>query len=96
MEFMVDGSGAHYFLEVNPRIQVEHTVTEEITGVDLVAAQVLIAGGATLADLGLGSQDAVPRPSGFAIQCRVTSEDPERNFQVHKPSWVPTYMDVHI
>jgi pyruvate carboxylase len=78
---MVDKHGEHFFLEVNPRIQVEHTVTEEITGVDLVQAQVLIAGGATLAELGLPSQEAVPPPNGFAIQCRVTSEDPERNFQ---------------
>lgn len=81
VEFMVDKHGNHYFLEVNPRIQVEHTVTEEITGVDLVQSQILIAGGASLADLGMGTQDAVPKPIGFAIQCRVTSEDPERNFQ---------------
>ncbi|EFN52428.1 hypothetical protein CHLNCDRAFT_138936 [Chlorella variabilis] len=81
VEFMVDKQGAFYFLEVNPRIQVEHTVTEEITGVDLVQSQIKIAGGATLAELGLGDQAAVPPPSGFAIQCRVTSEDPERNFQ---------------
>ena len=81
VEFMVDKHGKHYFLEVNPRIQVEHTVTEEITGIDLVQSQILIAGGASLADLGLGAQDQVPPPNGFAIQCRVTSENPERNFQ---------------
>ena len=81
VEFMVDKHGNHYFLEVNPRIQVEHTVTEEVTGVDLVQSQILIAGGASLADIGLGSQENIPRPNGFAIQCRVTSEDPERNFQ---------------
>lgn len=82
VEFMVDKHGAHYFLEVNPRVQVEHTVTEEVTGVDIVQSQIKIAGGASLAELGLGSQAAVPAPKGFAIQCRVTSEDPEQNFQV--------------
>lgn len=81
VEFMVDKHGAHYFLEVNPRIQVEHTVTEEITGVDLVQSQILIAGGASLADLGFATQDDVPAVQGFAIQCRVTSENPERGFQ---------------
>jgi pyruvate carboxylase len=81
VEFMVDKYGKHYFLEVNPRIQVEHTVTEEITGVDLVQAQIKIAGGKSLSDIGFASQDDVPAPNGFAIQCRVTSEDPERNFQ---------------
>lgn len=62
--------------------QVEHTVTEEVTGVDLVQAQIKIAGGASLADLGLESQEALRPPAGFALQCRITSEDPERNFQV--------------
>lgn len=56
-------------------------MTEEITGVDIVQSQVRIAGGASLADLGLGSQGDVPPPYGYAIQCRVTSEDPEANFQ---------------
>lgn len=64
-------------------LQVEHTVTEEITGIDIVQTQVKIAGGASLAELGLGSQELVPAPKGFAIQCRVTSEDPEQNFQVN-------------
>jgi len=81
VEFMVDKQGDYYFLEVNPRVQVEHTVTEEITGVDIVQSQIMIAGGASLADLGLGSQAAVPPINGFSIQCRVTSEDPEQNFQ---------------
>jgi pyruvate carboxylase len=63
-------------------LQVEHTVTEEITGIDIVQTQVKIAGGASLAELGLGSQAMVPPPKGYAIQCRVTSEDPEQNFQV--------------
>jgi pyruvate carboxylase len=81
VEFMVDKHGAHYFLEVNPRVQVEHTVTEVVTGVDIVQAQVRIAGGAKLSDLGLGTQAAIPPPNGFAVQCRVTSEDPEQGFQ---------------
>mmetsp|Transcript_27434 Transcript_27434/g.89803 ORF Transcript_27434/g.89803 Transcript_27434/m.89803 type:complete len:1207 (+) Transcript_27434:1-3621(+) len=79
VEFMVDKNGEHYFLEVNPRVQVEHTVTEEVTGVDIVQAQIRIAGGATLAELGIPNQDAI-KISGFAIQCRVTTEDPEMNF----------------
>lgn len=81
VEFMVDKNGRHYFLEVNPRVQVEHTVTEEVTGVDIVESQIKIAGGASLAQLGLGSQAQVPPVNGFAIQCRITSEDPEANFQ---------------
>lgn len=56
VEFMVSSTGEHFFLEVNPRVQVEHTVTEEITGVDIVQMQILIAGGAALADLGFASQ----------------------------------------
>jgi len=78
-EFLVDGEGRHYFIEVNPRIQVEHTVTEECTGVDLVQAQIRVAGGSSLADLGL-TQDAI-QMRGAAIQCRITTEDPEKSFQ---------------
>ncbi|GMH36667.1 hypothetical protein BSKO_04540 [Bryopsis sp. KO-2023] len=81
VEFMVDKNGDYYFLEVNPRIQVEHTVTEEITGVDLVQKQIYIAGGASLEECGLPPQDRLPEPNGFAIQCRVTSEDPLENFK---------------
>ncbi|KAK9814506.1 hypothetical protein WJX72_007023 [[Myrmecia] bisecta] len=81
VEFMVDKHGAYYFLEVNPRIQVEHTVTEQITGIDLVQSQIRIAGGASLGDLGLAQQSDLPPPNGYSIQCRITSEDPERNFQ---------------
>ncbi|KAA6420341.1 MAG: pyruvate carboxylase [Trebouxia sp. A1-2] len=81
VEFMVDKNGDYYFLEVNPRIQVEHTVTEEITQIDLVQAQIKIAGGATLDSLGIGKQEDIPPPRGYAIQCRITCEDPERNFQ---------------
>ncbi len=79
VEFLVDPNGQHYFIEVNPRIQVEHTVTEEITGVDLVQAQILLAGGTRLRDLGL-TQDAI-NYRGFAVQCRVTTEDPLQSFQ---------------
>jgi pyruvate carboxylase len=79
VEFMVDKQGRHYFLEVNPRIQVEHTVTEEVTGIDLVQSQILIAGGASLADIGIRSQDDI-KVQGFAMQCRITSEDPQMNF----------------
>jgi pyruvate carboxylase len=70
-----------FFIEMNPRIQVEHTVTEEITGIDLVRAQILIAQGAKLhgPEIALPKQDEIPR-SGFAIQCRVTTEDPENKF----------------
>jgi pyruvate carboxylase len=79
VEFMVDKEGRHYFLEVNPRIQVEHTVTEEVTGIDLVQSQILIAGGATLGDIGIGKQDDI-EIRGYAMQCRITTEDPTMNF----------------
>ena len=78
-EFLVDQQNNHYFIEINPRIQVEHTVTEEITGVDLVSAQIQIALGASLEFLGLTQENISCR--GFAIQCRVTTEDASRNFQ---------------
>ena len=82
VEFLVDGkTGKHYFIEMNPRIQVEHTVTEMVTGVDLVRAQILIAEGHPLSHpyIGLHSQDDL-RMNGYAIQCRVTTEDPANNF----------------
>lgn len=82
IEFLVDtNSSQYYFIEVNPRIQVEHTVTEIITGVDLIKSQILIAGGAELADpeINLPSQEAV-QTQGFAFQCRITTEDPENKF----------------
>lgn len=78
VEFLVDDQLRPYFIEVNPRIQVEHTVTEEVTGIDLVQAQIRIAAGATLAEIGLVQESIYPR--GVAIQCRVTAEDPERDF----------------
>lgn len=77
VEFLVSGD-EHYFIEMNPRLQVEHTVTEEITGVDIVASQIMIAEGKTLSEIGV-SQDTVA-PRGFAIQCRVTTENPENKF----------------
>jgi pyruvate carboxylase len=80
VEFLVDKHGQHYFMEVNPRVQVEHTVTEEITGLDIVQNQIKIASGKTLPELGL-TQDAIPEPMGYAMQCRVTTEDPSQDFR---------------
>ncbi|MDR0905400.1 MAG: pyruvate carboxylase [Oscillospiraceae bacterium] len=81
VEFLVDRRGNHYFIEMNPRIQVEHTVTEQVTGVDLVRAQILIAEGHPLShpEIGLNSQDDL-HIRGFAVQCRVTTEDPANSF----------------
>lgn len=82
VEFLVDGDQNIYFIEVNPRIQVEHTVTEMITGIDLIKTQLYIASGYTLSspEIGLGAQSAIPR-NGFAIQCRITTEDPAADFK---------------
>ncbi|MDN5750098.1 MAG: pyruvate carboxylase, partial [Pseudonocardia sp.] len=79
VEFLVDAEGCHVFIEMNPRIQVEHTVTEEITDVDLVAAQLRIASGRTLGEMGL-RQESI-RARGAAIQCRITTEDPANDFR---------------
>jgi pyruvate carboxylase len=79
VEFLLDREGAHVFIEMNPRIQVEHTVTEEVTDVDLVQSQLRIAAGESLEDLGL-SQDKVYL-RGFALQCRITTEDPANGFR---------------
>ncbi|ATQ57476.1 pyruvate carboxylase [Paracoccus yeei] len=81
VEFLMDmDSEAFYFIEVNPRVQVEHTVTEEVTGIDIVQSQILIAEGATLAEAtGVASQADV-HLNGHALQCRVTTEDPLNNF----------------
>ena len=74
VEFLVlPELGQHFFIECNPRIQVEHTVTEQVTGFDLVEAQFRIAAGAALAALGVGDQTAVPAPRGFAVQARVVA-----------------------
>ncbi len=79
VEFLLGGDGRYVFIEMNPRIQVEHTVTEEVTGVDLVQAQLRIAAGETLADLGLVQDDITV--TGFALQCRITTEDPSNDFR---------------
>ncbi|MPV49281.1 pyruvate carboxylase [Pseudactinotalea sp. HY160] len=83
VEFLLETSGEragrHVFIEMNPRIQVEHTVTEEVTDVDLVAAQMRIAAGDSLADLGIRQEDL--RVNGYALQCRITTEDPANGFR---------------
>jgi len=82
-EFLMDvDTGAFYFIEVNPRIQVEHTVTEEVTGIDIVKAQIRIAEGARIGDVkdsGVPEQKQIAL-NGHAMQCRITTEDPENNF----------------
>lgn len=82
VEFLVDAAQNIYFIEVNPRIQVEHTVTEMITGIDLIKTQIYVACGYRLSDpeIGLGDQQAIPK-NGFAIQCRITTEDPANDFK---------------
>ena len=90
VEFLMDvETGAFHFIEVNPRIQVEHTVTEEVTGIDLVKAQIRIAEGARIGspESGVPAQSEI-RLNGHAIQCRITSEDPERGF-------APDYGRIH-
>lgn len=81
VEFLVDKDDNHYFIEVNPRLQVEHTVTEETTGIDLVQSQIRIAEGYSLKsdEINIKSQDDI-KQFGYAIQCRVTTEDPLNNF----------------
>jgi pyruvate carboxylase len=82
VEFLVDATASIYFIEVNPRIQVEHTVTEMITGVDLIKTQIYIASGYKLSDpeIGLGDQNTIAK-NGFAVQCRITTEDPASDFK---------------
>jgi len=79
VEFLVDADENYYFIEVNPRVQVEHTVTEEVTGIDIVQSQILIASGKTLEEIGL-VQDKI-KTNGYAMQCRVTTEDPSQDFR---------------
>ncbi len=81
VEFLVDKHGNHYFIEMNPRIQVEHTVTEMVTGIDIVQCQILAAEGYALDSdkIGIRGQEDV-KPRGYAIQCRVTTEDPSNGF----------------
>ena len=82
IEFLVDKKENIYFIEVNPRIQVEHTITEEVTGIDIVRSQILIASGHPLSSSGIfiNSQEEI-KCHGFAIQCRVTTEDPQNDFK---------------
>lgn len=82
VEFLMDvDTGAFYFIEVNPRIQVEHTITEEVTGIDIVKAQIHILDGAVIGTpaSGVPPQSEI-RLNGHALQCRITTEDPEQNF----------------
>ncbi len=79
VEFLLDERGHYVFIEMNPRIQVEHTVTEEITDVDLVSSQMRIADGESLEELGLRQESVLPR--GAAMQCRITTEDPANGFR---------------
>jgi len=82
VEFLVDEDGSIYFIEVNPRIQVEHTVTEVVTGIDIVKAQIFVAGGYKLSDtqIKIFSQEKLST-NGFAVQCRITTEDPNNDFK---------------
>ena len=81
VEFLVDKHGQHYFIEMNPRIQVEHTVSEIVTGVDIVQDQILVAQGYSLdsPEIAIPDQESI-KVTGHAIQCRVTTEDPANNF----------------
>ncbi len=79
VEFLLGEDGRYVFIEMNPRIQVEHTVTEEVTDLDLVVMQMQIASGDTFASMGLRQDDI--RTKGFALQCRITTEDPANGFR---------------
>ena len=97
MEFLVDKHGAFYFMEMNTRIQVEHPVTEEVTGVDLIEKQILMAMGVSLSAENY-------YPTGHAIECRINAEDPAKNFQpspgeivhLHMPGGHGVRVDTHI
>ncbi len=94
VEFLVSPeTGEYFFIECNPRIQVEHTVTEQVTGIDLVEAQFHIAAGATLTSLGLGDQYAVGAPRGFAVQVRVVATSTGRLTAYKEPSGVGIRVD---
>ncbi|SDR81460.1 pyruvate carboxylase [Polaribacter sp. KT25b] len=82
VEFLVDDDGSIYFIEVNPRIQVEHTVTEVVTNIDLVKTQLFIAGGYKLSDqqIKIANQKSI-KINGYALQCRITTEDPQNDFK---------------
>jgi pyruvate carboxylase len=81
VEFLLDKKDNIYFIEVNPRIQVEHTVTEMVTGIDLIKTQIFVAGGYKLSDkqIKIYNQESLST-NGYALQCRLTTEDPENNF----------------
>lgn len=81
VEFLLDSENNHYFIEMNPRIQVEHTITEMVTGIDIVQTQILVAEGYKLnsREIGIPNQNAI-KVRGHAIQCRVTTEDPGNSF----------------
>ena len=80
VEFLVSGN-EYYFIEVNPRVQVEHTITEMITGVDIVKTQILVADGASLFSdsIAMPQQEEI-QTLGYAVQCRITTEDPTNDF----------------
>ncbi|GAL80892.1 pyruvate carboxylase [Algibacter lectus] len=82
VEFLVDDDDSIYFIEVNPRVQVEHTVTEVITNIDLIKTQIFIAGGYKLADeqIKIPNQESI-QINGYALQCRITTEDPQNDFK---------------
>tara|TARA_R110002126_G_scaffold84950_2_gene206059 strand:- start:1581 stop:5033 length:3453 start_codon:yes stop_codon:yes gene_type:complete len=82
VEFLVDDDDSIYFIEVNPRVQVEHTVTEVITNIDLIKAQLFIAGGYKLSDeqIKIPNQESI-KVNGYALQCRITTEDPQNDFK---------------
>ena len=96
IEFLVvPESGTHYFIEGNPRIQVEHTVTEEVTGIDLVEAQFRIASGETLSDLGIPRQNAIASPRGFAVEARVVATGAGKFTAYREPSGAGIRVDAH-
>ena len=82
LSFLLIKKKTSILLRLNPRVQVEHTITEEVTGVDIVRSQILIANGHQLSDtcIFINGQDDV-KCLGYAIQCRITTEDPENNFR---------------